>query len=202
MYSGDPKSKKDLRERAFEKLDLRAELDLLERMIAELKVDYEQYFLGIVPFSPDKQHSAVKRKIRELVNAPFKNSQMNFRLRTLESRYQTYNNYWQRVLREREEGTYSRDVFKANLRERRALEVARENTKVGKADKSMRTLYDNYRRALEKQTGRKQDIDFNAFKKSLIKRAKSYREKHGNKKLVFKVAVKDGKVTIRAKAKD
>ena len=114
--------KKDLKDRAFERLDVRMELAKLDAMIDELKVVFEQYFLGLTPYAPDKLHNQVKRQIRTLRRAPFKNSQMGYQLRTLEGRYNTLNTYWARVLREREAGTYHRDVFKANLRERLALE--------------------------------------------------------------------------------
>ena len=188
-------------ERAFERIDVRKELRVLEERIEALKVDYEQFFMGIVHIAPDKQHQDVKRLIRRLRKAPFKNSQMNFQLRTIEGKYQTYNNYWQRVLREREEGTYSRDVFKADLRQRVAREEAEAQTARGQASKSMRDLYDSYKQALEKNTGRQQNVDFSAFQKSLINRAKDFKKKNKDKKLTFKVVTKNGKVTVQAKVK-
>ena len=94
--------------------DLNIELDKLDAMISDLKVLYEQYFLGIVTLQPDKEHHRVKLFIRKLRKSPFKSSATAFRMRALETRYGTLHTYWQRVLREKEDGTYSRDVFKAN----------------------------------------------------------------------------------------
>jgi len=189
------------KERAFEKLDLRAELDKLESLISELKVQYEQYFTGLLPLSPDKMHNDVKRKIRQLLKAPFKNHALNFRMKTLEGRYSTFNTYWQRILKQREDGTYTKDVFKANLRERNALEDARSETASGKAEKSMQVLFNSYREALEKTTGQKQNLDYQAFQKSLVERAKEFKARHQDKKVTFKVVVKDGNVSIKAKVK-
>ncbi len=185
-----------------ERLDLRAELDKLDVMLSELRVLFEQHFSGLLPLAPEKPHAEVKRKIRVLRKAPFKNSALNYRLRTLEVRYGTLHTYWQRVLREREEGTYSKDVFKANLRDRQATDAAYAQTTQGAADKGMKTLFDAYRSALEKQSGTAAKVDFSAFKESLLKRAQDYKKQHGNKKLTFKVVVKDGKVAVRATVKE
>ncbi len=184
------------------KSNLRNELSKLEVMIEELRVEYEQFFMGFRPYAPDKEHKEVQRQIRDLMKAPFKNSEINYRLRTLENRYRTYHTYWQRVNKQREEGTYQKDIFKANMRERMALEDARAQTTEGKAAANLQSLFNSYKVALEKQTGKKQNLDFNAFKKSLAKRAKDYKQQHGaDKRLSFKVVVKDGKVSVQAKAK-
>lgn len=196
------KEKKSLAERAFERLDLRAELVRLEDEIAKLKVEYEQFFLSLTPYTPDKLHNEVKKHIRLLRKAPFKNSQMVYQLRVLETRYNTFNSYWQRILREKEAGTYVRDVFKANLREQMAKDEAESQSAKGQVSKTMKALFDSYSTALEKATGKRQSLDFSAFQKSLVNRAKDFREKNGNKKLTFKVVVKEGKVTVQAKVKD
>lgn len=182
-----------------ERLDLRAELRKLEEMIGQLKMEYEQYFLGQLPLAPERLHNIVKRRIRELRKAPFRSQAINFKLKTLEGRYNTFNNYWQRVLKQREEGTYSRDVFKANLRERNALEDAWSQTAAGKAEKGLQNLFNSYKAALEKQLGQQQRLDFSAFQKSLIERAKQFKAK--GQKVSFRVVVENGKVNIKAKVK-
>lgn len=192
--------KKTLKERAFERINISKELKKLQGMIEELRLDYEQYFLGITPFRPDKLHGEVKRLIRKIRMAPFKRQAQKYKQLTLESRFQTYNDYWQRIIRQKEEGTYSKDVFKANLRERHALEDQEAETEKGAVSRNMQALFNSYKRALEQQTGRKQELDLKAFRKSILKRAKAYRQKYGDKKLSFKVVVKKGKVSIKAKA--
>jgi len=96
--------------------DLDAELDALERKISELKVQYEQYFLDVITQAPDKLFDEVVKLVKSLQTAPFKNSVTRFRLKTLTTRFQTYKTYWEKVKKQREEGTYRRDVFKAKLR--------------------------------------------------------------------------------------
>ena len=96
--------------------DIDPELDLLETKLSELKVNYEQYFLDIISQPPDKLFEEVVRLIKGLQNAPFKNSTTRFRLKSLTSRFQTYKTYWEKVKKQREEGTYRPDIFKAKLR--------------------------------------------------------------------------------------
>lgn len=190
------------REKIDTKIDVRAELDHLEAMISDLKIQYEQFFTGILPLAPEKAYADVKRKFREMMKAPFKSQAMNFRLRTLEGRFSTFNTYWQRTLKQREEGTYSRDVFKANLREKNAMEDVRSTTTAGKAERSMNALFESYKEALEQTTGQKQNLDYHAFQKSLVERAKEFKANHQDKKVSFKVVMKDGKVTIQANLKE
>ena len=185
--------------RAFERIDLNLELKKLENQLSELKTLYEQHFMGIVDRPPSAQHKRVTDLVRRLLNAPFKNSATRYRLRMLNQRYQSLNTYWKRVMKQREEGNYFRDVFKAEIREQAALEEARSQTEVGKVSNSVKGLFNSYKDALEKQTGRKQEIDFNAFQKNLINRAKDFKKQHGVKKVSFKIKVKDGKVVVQAK---
>lgn len=184
-----------------EKLDFAVELDKLENSLEELKVQFEQHFMGMRPLAPNDLLNQVKRSFRRLRKAPFRNSQVNFRLHGLEGRYHIYNMYWERVLKQRDEGTYHRDLFKADLREKIALEEQQAETREGKAEKHMHQLFDSYCSALEANTGKKQELNYDAFRRSLVQRAKEIKSQHGVKKVSFKVKIKDGKVTVLAKAK-
>ncbi len=185
-----------------EKQNLRAELDQLDARLATLKLLYEQYFTGLIPLAPEKQHAEVRTLINKLVNAPFKNSAINFRLKTLTGKYNSFNSYWLRVLKEREEGRYHKDVFKADMRLRNQAEDERAETTTGAAEKGITALFNAYKTALEKSSGRKQDLDFKSFQHSLLQRARDFKEQHGVSKLKFSVVVKDGKVVVQAKVKE
>jgi hypothetical protein len=195
-----PKKRKSLHERAFEKVDTKKDLRRLEDLLQDLKVEYEQYFLGLTPFQPEKLHKEVRRLIRRVRKAPFKKPAIRFRQLMLEQRYQTYNDYWQRVLRQKEEGTYVKDLFKAQLKERLEQEEKERHTAQGAAKEGLQTLFATYKRALERETGCKQAVDFEAFKKALIKQAQAHKERFGPGKLSFKVVIKEGRVLIKARA--
>ena len=177
---------------------LDVELDQLEANLNELRIQFEQYFVDVLPQPPVQQQKDVVRQIKKLLRAPFKNSQTRFRLRTLVTRYQTYHTYWERVMKQREEGSYFKDVFKAEMRVKITEDQAKERSRSGAADKGMHQLFDSYRSALEKAGVESKQMNFDAFKKSLVQKAKELKEKHGVKKLNYKVVVKNGKVTIKA----
>lgn len=178
------------------------QLDQLETAIARLRILYEQYFTGILPRQPEQEHKDVKNMIKLLLKAPFKNSQRRFRLRTLVNRFQTYGTYWERVLKQKEEGTYFRDVFKAELRERQQKELEELASKVGASNKGMEQLYSTYENAIRKNGGDPTKMNFDCFKKSMLKTAQDLKKKHGVKKVQYKVVIKNGKVVLKASAKN
>lgn len=178
--------------------DLAGLIITLEAKLATLKVQYEQYFMGVITIAPTKLHREVKNRIRELHKAPFKRVSDKFKIKSIEDTYQTYNNYWERVMREKEEGTYYKDLFKADIREKQAAEDRRQSDKSYQAVKG---LYDNYKSALEKN-GFRGDIPFDAFQKKLSEQAKAIKASGDIKKVVFSISVKEGgKVVVQAKGK-
>jgi len=180
---------------------LAQEIDRLEARLEELRVTYEQHFIDIIPQAPDAMRKEVARTIRLLLKAPFKNSQTRFRLRTVIHRYQTYSSYWERVLKEREEGRFVRDLFKVEMREKSLEEAKKDRTKAGQAERGLKQLYSTYEEAIRKTGGSTENLNFDAFRKNLIEKAKQMQTEHGVKKLHYKVQVKDGRVILKATPK-
>ena len=180
------------------KRDVDRELDQFESKLAELRIHYEQHFSGILPLKPDKMHEEVVRTLRNLLKAPFHNSASRFRMRMLSHRYQSFNTYWERVLKQKENGTYRRDVKLAEQREQSRKELKKENT----ADKRLKELYNSYEEAVRK-TGVQQDkLTFDAFKKTVSKTAREFKEHYGAQTMRYKIVVSDGKVVVKASAKE
>ncbi|HVK68904.1 MAG TPA: hypothetical protein VM694_30820, partial [Polyangium sp.] len=94
-------------ERALEDLDSR-----LER----LRALYEQYFLGIEKLEPLVPRKELERRIMLLRREQIRNTALRFKFQTLIQRYNTFQQYWGRVAREIENGTYQRDVLRAAAR--------------------------------------------------------------------------------------
>ncbi|MCB0318317.1 MAG: hypothetical protein KDD56_06135 [Bdellovibrionales bacterium] len=195
-------SETELHERARTgaKIDLRIELQRLERMIEDLAVDYEKFFMQILPFAPEKPRKAVELLIRQLLKAPFHNSATKYKLTSLRSRYQMFRTKWERIERQREEGIYIKDVFKADIRERNRFEDEKSQTTEGKTSKSMQALFNSYKTALEKSTGKAANLNYEKFKKQLLDRAKAFRKTNGDKKMKFTIKEKNGRVTVAIKA--
>lgn len=88
-------------------------LDSLEEELEEIKVKYEMYFIGAERMEPARRRDDLKRNIARLKNAFTRNAGIRFRIQALHARYLSYERLWMRSAREKEAGTYRRDVLKA-----------------------------------------------------------------------------------------
>ncbi|WP_242334087.1 MULTISPECIES: MXAN_5187 C-terminal domain-containing protein [unclassified Anaeromyxobacter] len=98
----------------------------LEEELETLKARYEQYFLGIERREPVRWREELKRNVARVKGAFTRNAGLRFRIQALHARYLSYERLWMRSAREREEGTYKRDLFKARLHARAKAERAQE----------------------------------------------------------------------------
>lgn len=85
----------------------------LEEELERLRARYEMYFLGVERREPNRERDELKRRIERIKTAFTRNTGLKFRLQTLAARYLSYERMWLRSAREKEEGTYRRDLFKA-----------------------------------------------------------------------------------------
>lgn len=117
--TADPKAAQDSSGRARSAGDeLSDACAALEAEVEELKVKYEMYFLGVELREPAKWREETKKKVVRLKEQFTRNTGLRFRLQSLHARFISYERLWLRSAREREEGTYRRDLFKARLHAR------------------------------------------------------------------------------------
>ena len=130
---------------------LAADLDEAEEALQNLQILYEKYFLGIDRKAPDQERKRISVRLRELKSTFVKNTGLKFRIQSLWAKLISMERMWDRTLREIEEGTYKRDVFKAKYRQARrhpgegAQKVAApvvEPPRIELADDKLRRLYD------------------------------------------------------------
>jgi hypothetical protein len=88
-------------------------IDELEIRLERLRALYEQYFLGIEKLEPQVARKDVDRRIFVLRREKIRNTGRRFKLQTLIQRYNTFQQYWQRICREIENGTYKRHLIRA-----------------------------------------------------------------------------------------
>lgn len=178
---------------------IQSDLDLFEANLKELKIFYEQYFSALLPLPPSKEHDEIRRMVRSLLRMPFKNSQANFRMKNLILRYHTLNTHWERVLREKESGTYCRDKFRAKMRSDEQKSISHRISDEGRRDSRYRELFDSYKSALDNQGLVLNNLEFHKFKNDLENKASLLSNKAGGKKVKFVIEVGEGKVSIKAK---
>ena len=88
-------------------------LNELETRLDRLRALYEQYFLGIEKIEPTVVRKDVDRRFWILRRTQIRNTARRFKLQTLIQRYNTFQQYWTRICREIENGTYARHLLRA-----------------------------------------------------------------------------------------
>jgi len=96
-----------------ENAELDVALEELETRLERLRALYEQYFMGIERIEPAIPRKDIDRRIYVLRREKIRNTAKRFKLQTIISRYNTFQQYWQRICREIENGTYKRHVIRA-----------------------------------------------------------------------------------------
>ncbi|HMJ11582.1 MAG TPA: MXAN_5187 C-terminal domain-containing protein [Polyangiaceae bacterium] len=94
-----------------EELDI--QLSELEVRLERLRALYEQYFLGMEKVEPTVARKDVDRRIWTLRHENIRNTARRYKVQTLVQRYNTFQQYWQRICREIENGTYRRHLARA-----------------------------------------------------------------------------------------
>ncbi|MBW2731061.1 MAG: hypothetical protein JRH20_01640 [Deltaproteobacteria bacterium] len=105
---------------------LRARVMEFEVKLKQLKLAYEQYFLGMEKREPQQAQQEVARMMRTLDQQYISNTALSYRYKGLVARFNTYRNYWNRTLRAIEAGTYHRDVARVKRK------LAREGIEIPK----------------------------------------------------------------------
>src|SRR5262245_9198439 len=79
-------------------------LDRIDRGIQTMKIQFERFFAGGLKLPPDEIRERLMQDFRTLRNSNITSAADNFRLGTLEARFNSTNELLNRRLREREEG--------------------------------------------------------------------------------------------------
>src|SRR5688572_23631301 len=96
--------------------DIDVALNELEARLERLRSLYEQYFIGIEKLEPSIPRQDVDRRIYALRKTQIRNTAKRFKLQNIIQRYNAFQQYWLRVCREIENGTYHRHVARAQSR--------------------------------------------------------------------------------------
>jgi len=94
------------------------ELEELDQGLKRLRVEYDQYFLGILKRPPEVLQGRMQKIIVKYSNQILRKTHQKFRFNQLNSKFQIYRQQWGRTLRQIESGTYRGHRFKAKLHER------------------------------------------------------------------------------------
>ena len=178
------------------------ELNELDEGIQELHVLYEKYFLGIDRKPPEQERKRISQKAREMRTSTIRNTALKFKINTLFAKLISFERMWDRTLREIEEGTYKRDVFKAKLRakDRDDTQPSRRSGPVAPtiSDANLRRLYDTYLVARHRCGESTEGLSFDSLASRIRSQVPELMQKHKAKNIEFKVVIKGGKAILKA----
>jgi hypothetical protein len=170
--------------------------------LEKLKGSYEQYFLGLERRAPDKLREKVLGLIRKHSGTTMQNARTKFRFQQLVARYNTFTTYWDRVLREIEEGTYQRDVFKWKIhhedREEKKEASAKANPKAKPQADPLQALYNSYLAEKKKNNEEVKSLSYDKFKTQMAAQLETLKKRTGNANLKLVAVTEGGKAKIKA----
>lgn len=172
------------------------DLDLLDRKLKQLRNEYEQYFLGSRPREPLLLRGEVQKLVGYYSNVPIRNTALRFRFNNLTSRFFAFRRQWERVLRQIENGTYERHVFRARLHERKPP----PGEPVPEVANPVDQVYEDYLRARRECGEDVKGLSRERLRDILDRQGEAIRQRYGCKEVRFRVVVEGGKARLKASA--
>jgi len=80
----------------------------IELKLKDLRIRYEQYFAGVEKRAPIREREALERVIRRLNQRRIMQTDLRYRFQNLSGSFYSYQNMWERIQREMDEGRYHR----------------------------------------------------------------------------------------------
>jgi hypothetical protein len=180
------------------------DLHELDRKLKQLKLDYEQYFLGTRPREPVILRGEVQKMIHIFTNNPIPNTGLRFRFNSLCSRFQAFKLQWDETLRKIEAGTYQRHRFKADLHEKQRIHTVRRDPNAeanggGAPGRGTPDLFNDYRSARESCGQNVGGLTQKKLDRVIAKQTTQLRQRFGgDASFRFRVVVEDGKAKLKA----
>jgi hypothetical protein len=182
--------------------EVERDLQKLETGLKNLEAQYNMYFSGRLPKPPWETRSAVEALVKRYDRGHIQNYGDRFRFQTLQSRWQTLVDLWDKGLRAREEGRPGpfaqkpRDIeVPKKGPEDRILGVAAFSNVARQQDK-LHELYESLAEARH-EVGL-EPVPFHKFAELVKSQVKKLGD--NNSEVAFRVAIKDGKVSFTARA--
>ena len=188
---------------AAEQSEHEREVQVLEAELKRLEAEYNMFFAGRLPRPPWETRTRVTgmfKKFDRMQNA-INNYAIKFRFQTLQSRFTSQLDLWDRGLRSREEGragpfAQPKVVERPKPAKDRVVAVTTLSDPSQEMDK-VQELYTNLVEA-RREAGQ-EGLPFAKFAE-LIKKQVGTLRLQGSSEVAFRVALKDGKVAFTARA--
>lgn len=185
--------------------NLEHDLTRLEVDLKQLETEYTMYFAGRANKPPWDTRARVDAAVRKLDRANMKNTAIRFRFSTIQSRYASFVELWERNIRAKEEGRPGQLAGSAESRaahgdshNRRANRVLHVATVHDPNDETtLDTLYESLAEA-RRDVGAP-EVPFQKFANLVTSEVERLRAA-GSTDVTFRVTIKDGKAHLIARS--
>lgn len=209
--------------------DLEAELVDIATRVEKLRVRYQGFFVGLEKLPPLFERDQLERQLRVSALNDVRKAIFKFRFQALIQRYRTMAVYWDRVMRELEEGRVTRESMRreagyatgtaaerAQKDAQAAADRAADNAPGKPADRGttplpkplpeppppadpMQRLYTSYLSARQSLGISNEGVTEAAFRAGLEKQRQTQVQRLGVPDVTFSVVVKEGRVVLLAR---
>ncbi|MGE5814116.1 MAG: MXAN_5187 C-terminal domain-containing protein [Acidobacteriota bacterium] len=188
--------------------DIQRDLLQLEAELKRLEAEYNMFFAGRLPRPPWETRGRVDALIKRWDRGYIQTSIDRFRFNSLQTRYATFCDLWDRGMRAKEEGRPGPFVHQAPPKAGKPAEGEKDRatgprvvnvtslTDPTKEMDKVQAMYDSLMDAQRQSGG--DVVPFQKFAALVQDQVKKLRDK-GSPEVAFRVAVKDGKVSFTAR---
>ena len=181
------------------------ELTALEGDLKRLEAEYNMYFAGRLKRPPWETRARVEATVKRLDRTSINNYGVRFRFTSLQTRFSRFVDLWDRALRAREEGRPGplmqprKDAVEPARPDRLEDGVVKVETfhDPTKEDAKVKALYESFVKA--RQQAGQERVAYDKFATLVSSQVRALKDKGGTD-VAFRVAIKDGKVALTARA--
>jgi len=189
---------------AAEQSEHEREMQVLESELKRLEAEYNMFFAGRLPRPPWETRTRVTGLFKKFdrIQNTITNYALKFRFQTLQSRFTSQLDLWDRGLRSREEGRpgpfaqQPKTVERSKPAKDRVVGV----TTLSDPSQEMEKVQELYTKLVEaRREAGQEGVPFAKFSE-LVKKQVGTLRMSGSTEVAFRVALKDGKVAFTARA--
>jgi hypothetical protein len=180
------------------------EIALIEKEIQELKIAFEQFFLGMERRAPVRRRDMLNERLRRFKQASGKMpTLLKHRLDYAHAKFTAFDRMWTRTISEIESGTYKRDLFKMKLRQKKGQATPEPTAPPPRPPEALsegqiQALYDAFVMARVRTNEPIDGLTVQGLSQSLRKQVPQLIQKYNCKAIDFKVVIKDNRAVLKA----
>ena len=173
------------------------ELDDIQQQMKELEIRYEQYFAGVEKREPQRERTDLLKRLRQYTHRRIIQTDLKFRYQGLTSRFMSYSQYWDRILRLIDEGKYHRHTARLKTPPVPTKEPPATSSQLSEVEQLQREL-SKARKTCGLPGGAPSISKIAAF---LDTQREKIRSRYGDRPIQFSIDISDDKPRIKVSLK-